>query len=535
MAVPDYDVSIVGAGFSGLYILYRCGQLGLDARVWEKGASVGGTWYWNRYPGARCDIESVQYSYQFDDALQQDWIWSERYASQPEILAYIEHVADRFGLYESIDFLHETCGASYGDESRTWTLSAASGEAITSRYCVMATGCLSCPNWPKIPGLDAFEGEVFHTALWPHDGVDFADKRVAVIGTGSSGIQSIPRIAEHADHLTVFQRTPNYSVPAHNRRISKSELAMVKANYPEIRARARQTPSGIDGDYNPGSAMDVPDTERQAEYERRWQRGGLPFMHAYGDYLSSTVANENVAEFVRNKIRQKVPDSGIADILCPTGAIGAKRLCVDIDYFETFNRSNVDLVDIRATPIKRIDSHGLWFGSVHVAVDVIVVATGFDAMTGALNAIDVRGRDGVSLRDRWRNGPRTYLGVAMAGFPNLFTVTGPGSPSVLTNMIPTLEQNVEWITDLIAHAAREEVTEIEATEEAERAWWRHVQDVGFQGLKAATDSWYVGANIEGKPRTFLPYNGGFPEYCEKCEQVAENDYEGFILTCSDRS
>lgn len=529
MTRDRFDVAIVGAGFSGLYLLHRCRQMGLTAHIWEAGDGLGGTWYWNRYPGARCDIESLQYSYQFDEALQQDWNWSERYASQPEILTYAEHVAERFGLKDGITFNRRVASAHYDAQMMSWHLTAKSGEVLAARFCVMATGCLSQPNWPKIDGYDAFQGDLLHTARWPHEPVDLAGKRVAVIGTGSSGIQSIPRIADVAERLTVFQRTPNYSVPARNRKLAPAELMDRKASYPAMRARAKLTLGGIDGRYNSGSALAVSDAERLEEYEARWQDGGLTFSGAFGDFMVNKASNDTLADFVRGKIRTIVRDPEVAEALCPTNIILGKRLCVDTGYFETYNRNNVALVDLRKTPITAIVENGVQVGDVLHEVDAVIMATGFDAMTGALNQIDIRGASGPSLRDRWRDGPSSYLGLAMADFPNFFTVTGPGSPSVLSNMMPTLEQHVEWISACLAHMRENGYTTIEATAEAEAEWWAHVQEVGRTGLKHSTDSWYIGANIDGKPQVFMPYLGGCPAYFAKCEEVVAKGYEGFDL------
>lgn len=530
MIKQQYDVAIVGAGFAGLYLLYRCRQLGLSARIWEAGAGVGGTWYWNRYPGARCDIESMQYSYQFDGDLQQEWNWSERYSPQPEILRYAEHVAERFDLLDGIDFDHRVATAHYDEAAATWTLATASGATLSARFCVMATGCLSSPNWPSIDGYDEFHGDIHHTALWPHDGVDFRGKRVAVIGTGSSAIQSIPQIAADADFVTVFQRTPNYSVPAHNRPMDPDYATKVKANYADVRARAKQTFNGIDGRFNTDSAMEASEEERLTEYERRWQEGGLLFLGAYSDLMFDKAANDTLVEFVHGKIRSIVNDPEVAELLCPDNIIGGKRLCVDTNYYATYNRDNVHLIDIRKQPISAINNTGLCAGDTQYDVDIIVIATGFDAMTGALTNIDIRGKSNTSLRDQWQNGPSSYLGLAMADFPNLFTVTGPGSPSVLTNMLPTIEQHVEWITDCMAHLKNSNYTTIEATTDAEQSWWQHVQEVGQRGLKQSTDSWYVGSNVDGKARVFMPYYGGFPNYCLKCDEVVANGYEGFALS-----
>jgi cyclohexanone monooxygenase len=527
MNEPKYDVAIVGAGFAGLYLLYKCREMGLSARIWEAGGGVGGTWYWNRYPGARCDIESMQYSYQFDDDLQQEWNWSERYSPQPEILRYAEHVASRYQLLDGIDFNRRVASARYSEEDAQWLLTAESGEAMSARFCVMATGCLSAPNWPVIDGYDAFDGGIYHTAQWPHEGVDFNGKRVAVIGTGSSGIQSIPLIAAQAEHLTVFQRTPNYSVPAHNHAMDPEFAGQVKAEYGRIRERAKTNANGIYGNFNTGSAMEVSEDRRLEEYERRWQHGGLTFLGAYGDFMLNKEANDTLVEFVHNKIKSIVDDPQVAAMLCPPNIIGGKRMCVDTDYYATYNRDNVRLVDIRQTPIDKINKTGLLTAGEQHDVDMIVVATGFDAMTGALNRIDIRGKSDVSLRELWADGPSSYLGLAMAGFPNLFTVTGPGSPSVLTNMLPSIEQHVEWISDCIKAMSEQGHMTIEATAEAEQDWWQHVQEAGQSGLKHTTQSWYLGANIEGKARVFMPYMGGFPNYCKKCDQVVENGYEGF--------
>lgn len=512
-----------------MYMLHRCRKMGLSARVWEAGSGVGGTWFWNRYPGARCDIESMQYSFQFDDDLQQEWDWSERYAPQHEILSYAEHVAERYNLLGSIDFERRVQSATYDEGSSIWTLTDDSGETLSARFCVMATGCLSKPNWPKINGFNYFKGAIHHTALWPHDGLDLVDKKVAVIGTGSSGIQSIPCIAKEAKHLTVFQRTANYSVPAQNCAMDSDVAAQIKANYPQIRAEAKTTAGGIYGRYNAGSAMDVSETERIEEFERRWQEGGLTFSAAYGDFLLNQDSNDSLVAFVKGKIRDIVHDQEVAELLCPTNIIGGKRLCVDTNYYATFNRENVELVDIRKTPITSFVKDGLQIGETVYQFDVIVIATGFDAMTGALSEIDIRGRSNVRLRTLWQDGPRSYLGLAMAEFPNLFTVTGPGSPSVLSNMLPSIEQHVEWITDCISYVRTNGYKSIEATKAAEENWWQHVQEVAQIGLKQSTDSWYLGANVEGKPRVFMPYLGGCPAYQEKCQEVINNGYQGFDL------
>ena len=529
MAAANLDVVIVGAGFAGMYMLHRLRALGLSARVLEAGSGVGGTWYWNRYPGARCDIESMQYSYQFDDDLQQKWEWSERYSPQAEILAYAEHVADRFDLRRDIQFNTRVEVARYDETASRWTLQTEDGCEVVARYCVMATGCLSVPNWPKVEGLEKFSGPIHHTALWPHEKVSFTGKRVAIIGTGSSAIQSIPLIAEEADHLYVFQRTPNYSVPAHNAPLHPEHVMKVKAEYAAMRARAKTTHPGIDGPFNKGSALDVTPSERRAEYQRRWREGGLTFMGAYGDLILDKEANDTAANFVRERIRETVNNPQVAETLCPKNIIGGKRLCVDSNYYATYNRDNVTLIDVAERPIEAITQTSVRADGREFVVDMLVIATGFDAMTGAIMNVDIRGRADVSLRERWADGPSSYLGLAMVDFPNLFTVTGPGSPSVFTNMLPTIEQHVEWISECLAYMKARNRTVIEVERNAEKAWWAHVQSVAEKGLKASTDSWYLGANVAGKPRVFMPYYGGFPEYCRICEQVVADGFEGFAI------
>ena len=529
MSARDYDVAIVGAGFAGLYLLHRLRGLGLRAKVLEAGFDVGGTWYWNRYPGARCDVESMQYSYQFDDALQQDWNWSERYAPQPEILEYAQHVADRFDLRSDIQFNTRVATARYDAATSRWTLEAEEGGKTVARFCVMATGCLSVPNWPKLNGLEDFAGPTYHTAIWPHEKIDFTGKRVAVIGTGSSAIQSIPLIAEEATELFVFQRTPNYAIPAHNALLDPEKVKAIKADYPGMRERARNNHPGIDGDFRKDDALDATPEERKAEYARRWQNGGLTFMGAYGDLMLNKEANDTIANFVRDKIREIVNDPALAELLCPDNIIGGKRLCVDTNYFATYNRDNVSLIDVKERPIEAITAKGVRAHGRDFEVDALIIATGFDAMTGALTNIDIRGRDNASLQGRWADGPSSYLGLAMADFPNLFTITGPGSPSVFTNMIPTIEQHVDWVSDCLAYMTAHNYTSIEAEREAEKDWWDHVQEVAAEGLKSTTDSWYLGANVSGKARVFMPYYGGFPKYCAKCEEVVADGYTGFAF------
>ncbi len=524
------DAVIVGAGFAGMYMLHRLRGLGFKARVFEAGSGVGGTWYWNRYPGARCDVESVQYSYQFDDALQQEWEWSERYAAQPEILRYANHVADRFDLRRDMQFNTRVISAAFDEGRGRWAIETSDGARTTAQFCIMATGCLSSPNLPKFEGMASFKGDHYHTGHWPHQDVDFTGKRVAVIGTGSSAVQSIPIIAGQAKHLYVFQRTANYAVPAHNAPLDPAYVKEVKANYPTMRARAKQTMTGIDFDYSDVKALETPPAARTAEFEKRWQRGGLSFLGAFQDLMVSEEANSTAADFVRGKIRKKVEDPKLAELLSPKNTIGCKRLCIDIGYYETFNRSNVELIDVSEEPVEAITEKGVRAKGKEYDVDVIVFATGFDAMTGALLKIDIRGRNGLQLQKKWSEGPRSYLGIAMAGFPNLFSITGPGSPSVLTNMLPTIEQHVDWIAGVLAHMREHGFTAIEPEARAEEDWVGHVGELAGRTLRYTCSSWYLGVNIPGKPRVFMPYIGGFPRYVERCSEIADKGYEGFALT-----
>ena len=526
----DFDVLVIGAGFGGMYMVHSARQHGLRVHALEAGGDVGGTWYWNRYPGARCDVESLEYSYGFSDDLQQDWVWTERYASQPEILAYADHVATRFDLRRDISFTTTVRAATFDEERSRWIVRTEAGEELSGQFLVTAIGCLSAANIPPFPGLEHFGGEWQHTGRWPATGLDFSGKRVGVIGTGSSGVQSIPVIAGQAEKLFVFQRTPAYTVPAHNRALSGEEEKAIKADYPAFRAANRLmiTAMGSRFPLNDVSALAVSPDERERLFEERWERGGLGFMGSFNDLLIDAAANELAAAFVRNKIRTIVEDPDVAGRLCPTTTIGCKRLCVDTGYYATFNRDNVELVDVAAAPITEITAAGLRTTERAFDLDCIVFATGFDAMTGALSRIDIRGRGGMPLTDAWAEGPRTYLGLGVAGFPNLFTITGPGSPSVLANMVVAVEQHVDWITGCIEHLRTRGVREIEPTAEAQDAWVTFVADVADFTLFPTCNSWYLGANIEGKRRVFMPLLG-FPEYVEQCERVAAKGYEGFAL------
>jgi cyclohexanone monooxygenase len=523
------DVVIVGAGFAGLFMLHRLRALGYSVRVIEQADDVGGTWYWNRYPGARCDVESMQYSYSFDEALQQDWKWTERFATQPEILRYINHVADRFDLRRNIQFGIRMNSATFDEANSRWRIETSAGE-IDARFCIMATGCLSAAKTPEFAGLEDFKGNIYYTSHWPHEPVNFAGQRVGVIGTGSSGIQAIPEIAKQAKHLTVFQRTPNYSVPARNASLTPEQEQHWKSRYSEHRQYARTTPSGTIHDFGQRSALDATAAERQQEYEARWQQGGPGFTRTFNDITRNVESNRTAAEFVRSKIGEIVRDSQTRDILTPKDfPLGAKRICVDSGYFETFNRDNVELVDLRSTPIDHLTDKGLQTTQDHFAFDSIVFATGFDAMTGPLLRVEINGRGQGSLRDKWAAGPRTYLGLMTADFPNLFMITGPGSPSVLSNVIVSIEQHVNWIADLLAHAREQDIRLIEVDLAAEDAWVDRVNEAASKTLFLLANSWYLGANVPGKPRVFMPFPGGVGTYRTICDDVAARGYEGFRL------
>ena len=523
------DVVVVGAGFAGMYMLHKLRGLGFDVVVVERADGVGGTWYWNRYPGARCDVESMQYSYSFDPNLEQEWEWSERYSGQPEILRYANHVADRYDLRRDIHFETTVTAVDWDDDACQWNLQTDRG-AYRARFVVMATGCLSTANLPRFEGAETFEGPTYHTGRWPHKGVDFNGKSVAVIGTGSSAVQAIPVIAAECRELTVFQRTPNYSVPARNQPLDPAEQADWKANYRELRARM-VTEQAAMVQRLPGNedlAKEASDNEFTQRMEQRWEVGGFTFYRAYGDIALDAESNDRVAEFVRRKIAQVVHDPAVAAKLTPHNTIACKRPCLDTHYYETFNQPHVHLVDVSATPIERISPAGVVVDGTEYPVDAIVYATGFDAMTGTLLRMNITGRGGVRLADHWDAGPRTYLGLGVAGFPNMFTVSGPGSPSVLTNMIPSIEQHVDWIARCLVDLRERSTTVIEAKPDAEAYWVDHVNAVADLTLYPTCNSWYLGANIPGKTRVFMPLPG-FPPYVEICEDVASDNYRGFAL------
>ena len=530
---PVLDALIIGAGFSGLYqLLCLRDRLGLSVQALEAGAGVGGTWYWNRYPGARCDSESHSYCYSFSDELMREWEWSERYPGPPEILRYLNFVADRFDLKRDIRFNTRVTAAHYDAVENVWRVRTEAGEHLTTRFLITAVGCLSMANIPNIPGLETFQGDWYHTGQWPHEGVDFTGKRVGQVGTGSTGIQAAPVIAETAAHLTVFQRTATYSVPARNAPLTEEFRRYVKANTGELRTLMHATTNGHPFAISERSALQTSPEERQAIYEAAWEKGGLQFRATFRDLLADKAANDTAAAFLCDKIRQIVKDPAtakkLADIDHP---YAAKRPPIDTDYFETFNRDNVALVDIKATPIEEITPRGIRTRDAEYPLDIIVFATGFDAMTGTLLRMDIRGRDGLPLAQAWAAGPRNYLGLQVAGFPNLFTVTGPGSPSVLCNMPVAIEQHVEWITDCIAHMRQQGLTRIETQDEAMDSWVAEVNAAADATLLThAKHSWYFGANVPGKPRVFMPYAGGMAHFRKICADVAAKNYAGFVLS-----
>jgi cyclohexanone monooxygenase len=527
----SYDAVIVGSGFGGMYMLHHLRKLGFSARVIDTANGVGGTWYWNRYPGARCDVESLSYSYSFEPALEQEWVWSEKYATQPEILRYANHVADRFDLRRDIEFATRVERAVWSDDTCRWSITTSKGERLSAQFYIMASGCLSHSKLPEVPGVESFAGATYHTGHWPHEGVDFTGLRVGVLGTGSSAIQSIPLIAEQAARLTVFQRTPNFSLPAGNRPLTAAEIAETKARYREFRAAARASGFGVPAEEPTRSALEVSKEERDAIYQKGWDSGRLVGMLlCFNDLLSNKEANDTACEFIRKKIRSIVKDPQTAEDLCPFDhPMGTKRPCLDTNYYATFNRDNVELVNLRRTPIVEVTATGVRTTEREITFDALVFATGFDAMTGALVAVDIQGRNGVTLKQKWAEGARTYLGLMLAGFPNFFTITGPASPSVFSNMIVSIEQHVEWIGACLTHLRESGKAAIEATSAAEDFWMKHNTEAGDATLYPLANSWYMGSNVPGKPRMLLPYIGGVGLYRQECDEIVADGYRGFTM------
>ena len=521
----ELDVIIVGAGFSGLYMLYKMRKMNLKALIIERASDAGGTWFWNRYPGARCDIESIEYSYSFSDELQQEWNWSNRYSDQSEILEYINYVVKKFNLKENIVFNTSVKSATFDENLKNWILETDS-KSYSSKFCVMATGTLSSIKQPNFDGLENFKGDWYVTGEWPHEKIDFTSKKVAIIGTGSSAVQSIPVIAEEAKNLTVFQRSPNYTIPANNRPLTEKELSNAKSNYDQIREKAKYTRAGIGyNQFEERKLLDLSSKEIKKELSNRWKIGGQEiFTAGFTDVGVNVEANKIVADFVKSKIKEIVKDPNVAELLSPEDAIGCKRLCADTNYFETYNRENVELIDLNSNPINSITENGILTNDKEFKFDSIIFATGFDAMTGALQAIDITGKNGKKLKQVWKDGPKSFLGLLINGFPNLFTITGPGSPSVLTNMMVAIEQHVEWISDCINFLSKSNLNEVEADELFQIEWMDHIEEVAKNTLRYTCNSWYVGANVPGKKRVFMPYAGGFGKYREKCDEIAENNY-----------
>ena len=531
MTEPDFDVVIIGAGAAGLYALHRVRGLGLSARVLEKGDGVGGTWYWNRYPGARCDVESWDYCYTFSEELEQEWEWTERFPTQPELERYFNHVADRFDLRRDIEFNTRVEQARFDEERNRWLVRISGGTTVSARFVVSAAGCLSEVNTPRIEGADTFAGQQIHTARWPKGGLDVTGMRVGVIGTGSSGVQAIPQLAQQADHLFVFQRTPQFAVPARNRFLDDATLEELKHNYQERWALKRSNPVGM-GRRPPEvpSAVEADEATRNRALEDSWALGGPGFARTFDDVTTNAESNQITSAFVRDKIREKVDDPEVADSLLGIDhPLGSRRLIVEIDYFETYNRPNVTLVDVAANPITEITPDGLRTAEGTYELDLIVYATGFDGMTGALLAMDIQGIGGQTLRDKWANGAGAYLGLVASGFPNLFMITGPGSPAVFSNVIFSIEQHVEWIADCLTHMIDHDLDRIDADPQAEADWTQGVHDIAAQSIVGKTDSWWTGANIDGKPRGVTFYLGGTHTYRTICDNIAANGYKGFLF------
>ena len=522
------DVVVVGAGIAGLYAIHRFRSRGLTVQAFDTAAGVGGVWYWNRYPGARCDVESIDYSYSFDDSLQQEWNWSEKYATQPEILAYLEHVADRYDLRRDIEFGTRVTDIVLDETTLRWQVRVDSGAEVSARFVVLATGPLSNANTPAIAGLPSFAGRLLHTSSWPHDGVDLTGRRVGVIGTGSSGIQAIPCIAEQAEQLFVFQRTPNYSVPAGNVPLDEQTRRAQKDDYARRRQLSMASGGGSPHQPHPKLTLEVSEDERRAAYEERWQLGGVLFSKTFADQMVTTEANDPARLFWEEKVRAVIDDPRVAELLIPGDhPIGAKRICTDTNYYQTYNRDNVELVDLKGTPIERIDAAGVHTADTHYEVDTLVLATGFDAMTGSVARMNIVGRGGETLNDAWSEGPKTYLGLGMAGFPNLFNLTGPGSPSVLANMVLHSELHVDWVADAIGYLDNAGATALEARPDAVADWVAECAERAARTLMPQANSWYLGANVPGKPRVFMPFVGGFGVYGDIIADVAAAGYKGF--------
>jgi len=530
-----YDAIVIGAGIAGLYQLYKLRQLGLSVRVFETGTGVGGTWYWNRYPGARFDSESWTYGYAFSEELLQEWDWSEHFAPQPETLRYLNHVADKFDLRRDIQFESRVVAAVFDEAASCWQVELENGQSARGTFLITALGPLSAYTLPRIEGRDSFQGEAYHTARWPHHPVSFAGKRVGIIGTGATGIQAITEIAKTVGHLTVFQRTPNYSAPLHNRRITPEEQRDIKARYPEIFARCRQTPGCFIHMADPRSTFDVTDAEREVFYEKLYGEPGFGIWQGnFRDMTTDLAANALATDFIARKIRERVKDPAIADKLIPKNhGFGMRRVPLESGYFEVYNQPNVALVDLLATPIERITPKGIKTTDAEYEFDMLIYATGFDAVTGGFDRIDIRGRGGLRLKDKWKEGPRTFLGLQTVGFPNMLTIVGPHNAAARCNIPRCIEQNVDWVSDLMRYMRDARLTCIEASAEAEDEWTEGINKLAEGMLYTTVDSWMTGinSNVEGKNiRRVLQYQGGAPAYRAKCDEVAASGYAGFALS-----
>lgn len=524
----EYDVVVVGAGFTGVYAVNKFAKMGLSVRCFEKGGGIGGTWYWNAYPGARCDVESMEYSYQFDDDIQQEWNWTERYSSQPEIQRYIEHVANRLGIADRIQLDTRVVGAKFHEDGGYWVVETDKGDRAKASYVLLGTGCLSQPIEPDIKGMDDFAGRVEHTARWPHEDIDFTGLRVGIIGTGSSGAQLLTAICKTAKHVSVFQRTPAYVVPASNHRLTPEVQEYMKSHYGEIRAKAWTTRAGIRYGLGDRMAMEFSEEERNRMFEESWRRGGIGFTATFFDLFDSQEANDTAAEFVRNKISEIVKDPETAEALKPHDTIGCRRLLVVDGYYEAFNRDNVTLVNVKDTPIERIASDGIVVGGETHELDFIVLATGFDAMTGALTKMDIEGKNGVTMKDRMMSDPKAYMGMTFSDFPNMFTVHGPGAVAALSNLVPLIEYSVDWIADAIEFSRRAGKQLMEPMRDVEDTWAKDVDDQAKASLYVSCTSYYLGDNVPGKPRKFLLFQG-VPEYVKRCNAVANGGYREFLF------
>lgn len=524
----QYDAVVVGAGFSGLYMLHRLREAGFSARVYEAAGDVGGVWYWNRYPGAMCDIDSICYCYTFSEELYKGWNWSSRYPVQREIMSYLKYVTDELDLRKDIQFNTRVTAAHYDDVNNNWRIQTDDGVSVSAKFFIAGVGNLSVANVPNIKGLTRFQGEWYHTGNWPHEKVDFKDKRVGVIGNGSSGVQAIPVIAKEAGQLFVFQRTPQYTTPAANHPLDPEYIRQVKENFHEIRRRMVESTAGSLTPRPTHKVQEVTPEERDRIYEEFWQ-SGVFLTSTFTDLLTNEAANETVSEFIRSKIRNIVKDPRVAEMLIPTYPYGTKRPIKDTGYYETFNRENVFLVDLGKNPIEEITAKGVQTAETEYELDMLVFATGYDAMTGPFTKIDIRGRDGFSLKEKWVDGVRTYLGITNSGFPNFFMITGPESPTVVANLPFAIEQHVDWIMNCIEYLRKNHLDMIEAQVEAEEAWSKHCRELADATLYTKTDSWYTGANIEGKPRGFLIYLGGIQTYQKRIDEVASGGYQGFTF------